>query len=137
MPVAAGLGLALILVIIGRVTGFDRERSYFSMLTLVIASYYPLFALMGGQDPMLEFICAVLFMGLALAPTLSGQGQAFVGLVLIAHGLFDLWLPGHWGHSSGPLWWAPFCAAVDLPLGLWVLWLYGRSHGPVLSHDLP
>lgn len=137
VPVLAGLALALVLAVLGWLTGFDRERSYYPMLTMVIASYYPLFAVLAEQNPALELLCAGVFMVLALSPVFLGQAWALVGWALVAHGLFDLWLPGQWGHSSGPVWWAPFCAGVDLPLGLWVVWLYSRHQRPALSHDLP
>ena len=135
-PLGAGLGLAVGLILLGRLTGFGRERSYYPMLVLVIASYYPLFAFMAGQNPMLELACAAAFMALALGPVIWGQAWILVGVALVAHGLFDLWLPGHAGHAAGPVWWAPFCAAVDLPLGLWVIWLYARGPRQPLGHAL-
>src|SRR5689334_18548816 len=48
MEYAIGIVLALIVSCFARVTGLDRDRAFYSTLAIVVASYYVLFAAMGG-----------------------------------------------------------------------------------------
>jgi hypothetical protein len=45
------IGFALALAVVGAATmiGLDRERSFYPTVLIVIASYYVLFAVMGGR----------------------------------------------------------------------------------------
>ena len=49
MPYAIGVVLALSTVAFARLVGFDRDRAFYPIVLVIIASYYVLFAVMGGS----------------------------------------------------------------------------------------
>src|SRR5438876_11244115 len=49
MGAVVGVVLALFVSLFARLTGFDRDRAFYPTLLVVIASYYVLFAVMGGS----------------------------------------------------------------------------------------
>lgn len=46
-PFLVGILLAVVVAVIGKATRFDQERSFYSTVLIVIASYYVLFAIQG------------------------------------------------------------------------------------------
>ena len=68
MEYLVGFLLALATVVFAAVIGFDRERSFYSTVLFVIATYYVLFAVMGAsrRTLMIEIVIAsgfILFAG--------------------------------------------------------------------------
>ena len=121
LPIIAGLALGAGVAMAARWTGFDRDRSFYPTVLIVVASYYVLFAVMGGQALGVELAVAAGFSGLAL---LGGYGRLWlVGLGLLLHGVFDLLHPAVIDNPGVPVWWPTFCASVDLLLGGWVIWM--------------
>jgi hypothetical protein len=109
-----GILLALTVGALATVVGMDRDRAFYPTVTIVVASYYALFAVMGAapQVLVLESIVGVMFLALAVAGFRSSLW--LVVLALAAHGVFDL-VHGHFIMNSGlPLWWPPFCLTYDL-----------------------
>ncbi len=50
MPYLIGVGLAVaVFSLLARLVGFDRDRAFYPTVMIVIASYYGLFAVMGGS----------------------------------------------------------------------------------------
>jgi len=43
-----GTLLAIGVGLLGRGAGFDRDRAYYPVVSIVVAAYYALFAVMGG-----------------------------------------------------------------------------------------
>ena len=116
-----GVLLAVGIAALGKFTRFDEERSFYSTVLIIIASYYVLFAVLGGSGHALvwELVIAVAFSAVAIVgalflPTLVGTG-------IIAHGLFDLVHDVVIENSGVPTWWPSFCASIDVLLGLWVM----------------
>ena len=50
MEYLIGTGLALIVGVFATVFGYDRDRSFYPTVLIVVASYYELFAIMGGRQ---------------------------------------------------------------------------------------
>ena len=79
--------------------GLDRDRAFFPVVTIVIASYYALFAVMGASTHalLLESLVGTVF----LAAAVSGfkSSLLFVVAALAVHGIFDL---GHGTIISNP-----------------------------------
>ena len=123
IPVLIGVLLAVGVAALGKFTRFDQDRSFYSTVLVIVASYYVLFAVLGGSGHALvkELVVAVGFSTVAIVgalyvPTLVGMGIA-------AHGLFDLVHDVLIENSGVPTWWPAFCASIDVMLGLWVIGL--------------
>lgn len=121
IPVVVGLLLAVGIATLAKFTRFDEERSFYSTVLIIIASYYVLFAVLGGSGHVLvwELVIAVAFstvaiLGALFLPTLVGTG-------IIAHGFFDLVHDVFLENSGVRTWWPSFCASIDVLLGLWVI----------------
>jgi hypothetical protein len=103
-------------------------------MMIVIASYYALFAVMGGSIQVLivESTVAAAFLGIALAGFKSTLW--LVVTALAAHGVFDL-IHGHLYANPGvPVWWPSFCLAYDVVAAAYLAWLLAskrvRAHAP-------
>jgi len=114
MPTFVGIGLALVVVAaLGRIVGLDRDRAFYPVVLIVVASYYVLFAVMaGGHGLIIELLVFALFAATALLGFRISLWIAAAGLA--AHGLFDF--TRHWFLEGNgvPEWWPAFCGAFDL-----------------------
>ncbi|WP_298189373.1 hypothetical protein [Novosphingobium sp.] len=131
MALAAAIGalLGLGVYLFGRWVAFDRDRSFYPTVLIVIASYYVLFAVLAGsaQGIAIELAFAAVFATVALASLSWGAWLAALGI--FTHGLFDA-LRGQFGLDDGaPMWWPAFCGAVDVVLGLLLLARVRRNNG--------
>jgi hypothetical protein len=130
MPILVGVLLGIAIAALAKFTRFDEERSFYSTVLVIIASYYVLFAVLGGSSHALvwELLIAVAFSTVAIigAPFLP----TLVGIGIIAHGLFDLVHDMIIENPGVPTWWPAFCGSIDVVLGLWVMTLArSRSNG--------
>lgn len=121
MPVIIGAALAVILASFARLTKFDRDRSYYAVVLIVIATYYVLFACIANEAIVAEILVAAMFSILA---TLGGlRWPMLLGVGIFLHGVFDT-MHGYIISNPGvPVWWPAFCASIDIVLGLWVIFL--------------
>lgn len=127
MEFLVGAGLALSVGLFATFVGFDRDRAFYPTVMAVIASYYALFAVMGGSAHALALECVVivLFLGASIAGFRISLW--IVAAALAAHGLFDF-MHGHLIANPGvPDWWAPFCLSYDLVAAAYLAWLLSRS----------
>jgi hypothetical protein len=106
-----------------RLVGLDRDRAFYPTVLLVVASYYVLFAVMGGSMRALVLemvvmsvftVCAVA--GLRYSPWLTVAGLA-------AHGLFDFVHAQIIDNPGVPEWWPAFCGAYDVVAAAALAWL--------------
>lgn len=120
MEYAAGLVIGLGVSLAGVATGFDRDRSFYPTVLIVIALYYVLFAVMGASPQILvvESLVAALFFATAVIAFKSKLWIAAVALLV--HGVFDYVHPLLIQNPGVPSWWPGFCLAVDLVLGAWL-----------------
>jgi hypothetical protein len=117
MPLVVGTCLALGISAMATLVGFDRERSFYPIVTIVVASYYALFAVMGGSTHALamELVPMMVFLSAAIAG--FKVDMRIVVVALVAHGLFDF-VHGRWIENAGmPPWWPMFCGAYDVTAG--------------------
>jgi len=65
MAYLIGVGLALAVSLMARIVGLDRDRAFYPTVMIVIASYYGLFAVMGGSTQALgmESVAIAAFLG--------------------------------------------------------------------------
>jgi len=121
--IAFGVGvvLAIVLAIAGQVTKFDRDRSFFATILIVIASYYVLFSFISLEAMAIEITIASVFSVIALAGAL--RWPLLLGAGICLHGVFDFFHVQLINNSGVPVWWPSFCAGVDIVLGVWVIYL--------------
>jgi hypothetical protein len=120
MQYLVGFLLSLATVISAAVIGFDRERSFYSTVLFVIASYYVLFAVMGAsrRTLMIEIVIASCFF---LFAVLGFKGNLWlVAAALLGHGVFDFIRPSFIANPGVPHWWPGFCLAFDVIFGGWL-----------------
>ncbi|MGH8546335.1 MAG: hypothetical protein ACREX3_22485 [Gammaproteobacteria bacterium] len=122
-----GAGLALSVGLSATFLGLDRDRAFYPTVMIVIASYYGLFAIMGGsvQALALESIAIVAF----LAASIAGFKRSLwlVVAALATHGVFDFVHDQLIANPGVPLWWPIFCLAYDVAAAAYLAWLLSRS----------
>jgi hypothetical protein len=127
MEFLVGAGLALSVGLSATFVGLDRDRAFYPIVMIIIASYYGLFAVMGGslQALALESIAIATFLAAAIAG--FKRSLWLVVAALAAHGLYDF-VHGQLITNPGvPLWWPAFCLAYDLVAAAYLAWLLSRS----------
>lgn len=112
------------------VVGFDRSRSFYPVVMIVIASYYCLFAVLGGSAEALwlELALAILFASAAIA---GFRVSLWIVVAAIAgHGAMDL-VHHHIIDNAGiPTWWPGFCSSIDIVIAVYLaalILLRGKS----------
>jgi hypothetical protein len=119
--------LALGISIRATAVGFDRERSFYPTVLIVIALLYALFAMMAGSTHalLLESLPIALFVLAAVTGFKKRLWWVVAGL--IGHGLFDF-VHGHFISNPGvPAWWPGFCGTYDVVAGVYLAFLLKRS----------
>ena len=131
MPIVVGVTLAVAVALFARVTGLDRDRAFYPVVTIVVASMYLLFAVLGGGGSILlaELVGALVFIAAAVIGFKTSLW--IVAAALAGHGLFDAVHHRLITNPGVPEWWPPFCASYDLAAGaiLAVLLLADRRAG--------
>jgi hypothetical protein len=103
--------------------GLDRDRSFYPTVTIVVASYYALFAVMGAPTHalVLESLVGVVFLVVA---ALGFRSSLWVVVVaLAAHGIFDLVHGRVISNPGVPSWWPQFCLTYDVTAAAYLAWL--------------
>ena len=131
LPVIIGVSLAVVMGIFARITKFDRDRSFYAVVLIVIATYYVLFACMANEAIIEEVLAASVFLAIAVAGVYFRPLLLGVGIIL--HGVFDLFHGAIISNSGVPIWWPAFCASIDVVLGVWVIYLT-RSQKRLISN---
>jgi hypothetical protein len=116
------IGAALAMVVAGfaRSTGLDRDRVFYATVLVVVASYYILFAVMGGSMGALalELVAMSAFVVLAVAGFKRHAWILAAGLA--GHGVFDFFHAGIVSNPGVPEWWPAFCGTYDVVAGVWL-----------------
>jgi hypothetical protein len=111
-----GIGLAFGVAAFARIVGFDRDRAFYPVVLIVVASFYVLFAVMAGAPLRHELAQFLLFAALAVAGFRTSLWIAAAGLIL--HGLFDFTRHAYLGGEGVPVWWPAFCGGYDIAAGM-------------------
>jgi hypothetical protein len=116
------IGLILSVAVAGLAAGvgLDRERAFCPTVLIVIASYYVLFAVMGGSSRVLLVEVVVASGFLLLAVLGFKRSLWFAVAAIIGHGVFDF--AHHWfiENPGVPYWWPGFCMTFDVVFGVWL-----------------
>jgi len=108
--------------------GLDRDRAFYPVVTIVIASYYALFAVMGASTHalVLESLVGAVFIVAAVA---GFKWSLWVVVVaLAAHGVFDLTHGAAISNPGVPAWWPEFCLTYDVTAAAYLAWLLKSGH---------
>ena len=123
MALLVGVVLAFAVGLLARGCDMDRDRALYPIVTIVIASYYTLFAVMGASTHalVLESLAGGVFLVLAVLGFRSSLWVVVVALA--AHGIFDL-VHGTVIYNPGvPAWWPQFCLTYDVTAAGYLAWL--------------
>ena len=112
--------VALSVAGLAAIVGLDRERAFYPTVLIVIASYYPLFGVMGGSRQILgiEITFGAGFLLLAIVG--FKKNLWLVAAAMVGHGVFDCVHHFLIANSGVPRWWPGFCLAFDVVAGGWV-----------------
>lgn len=132
MEYLVGVILGLVVGGFAAASGFDRDRSFYPTVLIVIASYYALFATMspaGYSTLGIEIATGLVFASIALLGYKKSMWLAAAGLA--GHGFFDFFVHHAIVTNPGmPVWWPGFCGTIDIVIGGWlaiVLWKEPRA----------
>jgi len=118
-----GTLLAIAVGLFARVVGLDRDRAFYPVVTIVVASYYVLYAVIGGSTHalVLELLAGSVFIVAAVA---GFRWSLWVAAAALAgHGLFDFAHAYLISNPGVPVFWPDFCAAYDIAAGAFLAWL--------------
>ena len=123
MALIVGTSLALAVGVLYTIFRLDRDRAFYPTVTIVVASYYALFAVMGASAHtlLLESLAGGVFL---LAAVYGFRSSLWVVVAaLAAHGLFDLVHSSVIQNPGVPIWWPEFCIAYDVTAAAYLAWL--------------
>jgi hypothetical protein len=123
MEYVVGTVLGIVIGVFATVVGLDRDRALYPTAMIVIASYYDLFAVMGGTTEALV-IESVIAMGFVTAATIGCRKNLWlVAGAILFHGITDLFHTRVVMGGGVPSFWPGFCASIDIVLGIYLAWL--------------
>lgn len=128
MDYAIGIALALVVSCFARATGLDRDRAFYATLAIMIASYYVLFAVMGGSGHALVVESIVMVAFVVVAVIGFKLNLWLVVACLAAHGVFDVFHDLVSPNPGVPEWWPAFCMTFDISAACFLAWLLMRLH---------
>ena len=123
MALLVGVLLALAVGLFASGVGLDRDRGFYPTVTIVIASYYALFAVMGASTHALILECLVATAFLSAAVLGFRSSLWLVVGALAAHGILDLVHGRIISNPGVPGWWPQFCLTYDVAAAAYLAWL--------------
>jgi hypothetical protein len=127
MPYLAGIVLALMVSGLATLIGLDRDRAFYPTVLVVIASYYVLFAMMGGSNHALVVETLVMTGFLVVALIGFKKNLWLVVAALAAHGIFDFFHGRVVANPGVPAWWPAFCLTYDITAAAFLAGLLRRN----------
>lgn len=117
MEYLIGVGVAVLVGLFAMLTGFDRDRTFYSTLVVVVAHYYILFAVLGSSTSALvmESLAATVFVAAAVVGFKMNMWLIVAGLA--GHGVFDFFHHRLIQNPGVPVYWPGFCLSFDVLAG--------------------
>ncbi len=131
MEYMVGIALSGVVVGFALLSKFDGDRAFYPTVLVVTATYYVLFAVMGGSRHAL--VTEALILGAFVLAAVLGfkKNLWLVTFAFAGHGLFDLCHHLMIDNPGVPLWWPGFCLAFDFSTAvLLAVLLVRRSNFP-------
>jgi hypothetical protein len=126
MEYLIGIILAIAVCAFALITGFDRDRVFYSTMVIVVAHYYILFATMGASKTVLLAECAGAAAFMILAVVGFKRSLWIVAAALAGHGVYDFFHYLLIQDPSVPAWWPGFCMSFDVIAGAFLALLLIR-----------
>ena len=138
MGYVVGTALGLVTCAFARTVGFDRDRAFYPTVLIVVASYYVLFAVIGGSTLTLAIELGLMSAFVLLAVIGFTRNLWLVVAGIAAHGVMDFLVHGRIVENRGmPAWWPAFCGSFDIAMPACLVWLAstGRwlASGPTVA----
>ena len=109
-----GIAAATIVGLFATAMGFDRDRSFYPVVLIVIAALYLLFAAM-AQSTSTMLAEAVPALGFVVLAALGYRKSAWIVVAGLAlHGIFDYFHHAFIVNPGVPTWWPGWCLAYDV-----------------------
>jgi len=114
MEYVIGIVAASAVGLFASVVGFDKDRSFYPVVLIVIAALYLLFAALAGSvhTLLVEAVPALVFVTMATLGYRKTPWLVVAGLAL--HGVFDFFHPAVITNPGVPVWWPGWCLAYDV-----------------------
>jgi hypothetical protein len=128
MGYGIGAALAVSISLLAGAVKFDRDRAFYPTVLIVMASYYVLFAMMGGTIHALPIESLVMAAFLLLAVAGFKLSLRIIVAALVGHGVFDFFHGRIIKNDGVPEWWPAFCLAYDVCAGGYLALLLRRSN---------
>jgi hypothetical protein len=126
MPYLIGFVLALTVGAYATAMRLDRDRAFYPTVLIVVASYYVLFAIMGGSGRAIVIESLVTGVFVVAASVGFRRSLWLVCAGLAAHGLMDA-VHGRFVDNPGvPAWWPAWCLAYDVAAAGYLGWRIAR-----------
>ena len=124
-----GIGsiLSIVVSVFARLVGFDRDRAFYPTIVIIVASYYVLFAAMGGSTHSLVIECIGMAAFVLAAIVGFKRSQWIIVAALVGHGVFDFFHAEIVTNAGVPAWWPAFCMTYDVCAGGCLAWLLLRA----------
>jgi hypothetical protein len=130
-----GITLGIAVAAFAKLSGFDRDRSFYPTVAIVIASYYALFATIEAPPAILATEIAI-GLGFATVAVIGFKKNMWLAAAAIAgHGAFDFLLHPAIENPGMPVWWPGFCGSIDLFLGAWVALCLWKDRTRAVASD--
>lgn len=124
-----GFVVALGVALFAMLVGLDRDRAFYTTVTIVVASYYVLFAAMGGSGHALALELIVMT-GFVTAAVLGFKKSEWILVgALAGHGAFDALRGNAIDNAGVPSWWPAFCGTYDVAAAACLAWIILRRPG--------
>ncbi len=122
-----GIIIAVVVIIRFRKTKLERKVWVYPLLIATFPVYYWVFAIYGSDMSALykEVLVGIVFIGLAfLAIKINRKtGLVLLSAACILHGVYDVGHDRIFINSGTPTWWPEFCGAIDILIGIYLLYL--------------
>ena len=129
MAYLVGALLALAVSGMATLSRLDRDGAFYPTVMIVVASYYALFAVMGGSGHALGVETAVITVFLAASLVGFKYSLWLVVAALAAHGILDAFHDQLITNPGVPVWWPPFCLTYDVVAAGYLAYLLVRRGG--------
>ena len=109
--------LSVVVAVFARFVGLDRDRAFYATVAIIVATYYVLFAVMGGTTHALLVELCVMAVFVVVAVAGFKRNFWLVAAALVGHGVFDIFHAGLVTNAGVPEYWPAFCMSYDVGAG--------------------